>query len=80
MRPLLWLGACSYSLYLVHPMMLPYVDILTRRAGLDGDRYWMSFWIQFAVAIVAGRVFYRLTEVHFVSQRQKRRLREEHVG
>jgi peptidoglycan/LPS O-acetylase OafA/YrhL len=80
MRPLLWLGACSYSLYLIHPIVLPYVDILTRRAGLDGDLYWVSFWIQFVVAIAAGRAFYRLTEVHFVSQRQKQRLREEHVG
>jgi peptidoglycan/LPS O-acetylase OafA/YrhL len=80
MHPLLWLGASSYSLYLIHPIILPYVDILTRRAGLDGDLYWISFWIQFAVAIVAGRVFYWIVEKHFVSARQRERLREEHVA
>lgn len=79
-HPLLWLGACSYSLYLIHPIVLPYIDILTRRAGLDGNLYWISVWIQFAAAIAAGRVFYWLVEKRFVSVRQRERLREEHVA
>lgn len=77
MRPLLWLGAGSYSLYLIHPVVIPFADILCRRAGLDGSRYWVTFWIQFAVAVAAGRVFYHLVERHFVSSRQKQRLAEE---
>jgi peptidoglycan/LPS O-acetylase OafA/YrhL len=77
MRPWLWLGASSYSLYLIHPIVLPFADILCRKAGLDGDRYWLTFWIQCAAAIAAGRLFYYLVERHCISSRQKRRLAEE---
>ena len=77
MHPWLWLGACSYSLYLIHPIVLPFADILCRKAGLDGDRYWLTFWIQCAVAIAAGRIFYYLVERHCISSRQKSRLAEE---
>jgi peptidoglycan/LPS O-acetylase OafA/YrhL len=80
MRPCLWLGACSYSLYLIHPVVIPFIEILCRKAGLGGGRYWISFWIQFAVAIACGRLFYCLVERHFVSSRQKKRLIEEHAA
>jgi peptidoglycan/LPS O-acetylase OafA/YrhL len=80
MRPFFWLGACSYSLYLVHPVVIPFVDILCRKAGLSGNWYWITFWIQFVVAIVFGRLFYILVERHFVSSRQKKRLVEEQVA
>ncbi len=76
-RPMLWLGACSYSLYLIHPVVLPFVDVACRRAGLDGPRYWITFWIEVTVAIVFGRLFYVLVERHFVSSRQTNRLIEE---
>jgi len=79
-RPLLWLGAGSYSLYLIHPVVLPFVDVACRRAGLDGSRYWIAFWIQFAAAVCVGRVFFHLVERHFVSTRQTKRLVEEHVA
>jgi len=77
MRPWLWLGASSYSLYLIHPIVLPFADVLCRKAGLNGDRYWLTFWIQCAVAVAVGRLFYRLVECHFVSSRQKLRLAQE---
>ena len=80
MRPLLWLGAASYSLYLVHPLVLPFIDVTCRRAGLDGGRYWIAFWIQVVVAIGFGRLFYQLIERHCISSQQVKRLREEHVG
>jgi peptidoglycan/LPS O-acetylase OafA/YrhL len=79
MHPLLWLGASSYSLYLIHPVVLPFIDVMCRKAGLDGGRYWIAFWIQFAVAIVFGRLFYWVVERHFVSARQTKRLVEEHA-
>jgi peptidoglycan/LPS O-acetylase OafA/YrhL len=80
MRPLLWLGACSYSIYLIHTVVLPFASVITRKAGLDGNLYWISFWIQVGAAILFGRLFYYLIERHFVSSRQKKRLVEEHAG
>jgi peptidoglycan/LPS O-acetylase OafA/YrhL len=79
LKPLMWVGAFSYSLYLTHPVVLPFVDILCRKVGLNGPRYWIAFWIQVAVAIVFGRIFYVLVEKHFISKRQVQRLVAEHV-
>jgi peptidoglycan/LPS O-acetylase OafA/YrhL len=79
-RPLLWLGACSYSLYLIHSVVIPFLNVPLRKAGLDGSRYWITFWIEVAFAIATGRLFYHLVERRFVSTRQKERLREEHVA
>lgn len=80
MRPLFWLGACSYSLYLIHPVVLPFVETACRRIGLTENRYWIAFFIQFAVAIACGRLFYHLIERHFISSRQVKRLAEEHAS
>jgi exopolysaccharide production protein ExoZ len=80
LRPLMWVGAFSYSLYLIHPVVLPYADILSRRAGLDGSLYWIAVWVQLAVAVVCGRVFYLVIERHFISKRQVQRLDAEHVA
>ena len=77
LRPVLWLGACSYSIYLVHPMVVPYASVLSRKAGLDGNLYWITFWIQILLGVACGRVFYHLIERHFISSRQKKRLAEE---
>ncbi len=80
LRPLMWVGAFSYSLYLIHPVVLPYADILSRRAGLNGPWYWIAVWLQMGVAVVFGRVFYLLIERHFISKRQVQRLDAEHVA
>jgi len=80
LRPWMWVGAFSYSLYLIHPVVVPYADILSRRAGLTGSLYWIAFWIQFAVAVISGRIFYLLIERHFISKRQVQRLDAEHVA
>jgi peptidoglycan/LPS O-acetylase OafA/YrhL len=77
LRPVLWLGACSYSIYLVHPIVIPFASILCRKAGLDGNLFWIAFWIQVVFAVACGRVFYLLIERHFISSRQKKRLAEE---
>lgn len=79
MHPLIWAGAFSYSLYLIHPVVLPYVDILCRKVGLNGSRYWIAFWIQVVVATIVGRLFYLLVERRFISKRQVQRLAAEHV-
>jgi exopolysaccharide production protein ExoZ len=80
MRPMIWLGAFSYSLYLTHPIVLPYIDILCRKAGLSGSLYWITFWIEVAISIVFGGVFFHLIEKRFISKRQVQRLAAEQVG
>ena len=78
--PFMSVGAFSYSLYLVHPVILPYVDVLCRKAGLNGSLYWITFWIEVAVSLVFGRIFFLLVEKRFISKRQVRRIVAEHVG
>lgn len=79
-RPWMWLGGFSYSLYLAHTIIRPFVDVTCRRAGLVGDRYWIAFWIQVVMAIAFGRLVYLLVERHFISKRQLQRLASEHAA
>src|ERR1700677_1224143 len=77
LRPLMWLGTFSYSLYLVHPVILPYLDAGGRHLGLDHSHYWMTWLIQIAAAVITGWIFFLLVEPHFISSRQKQRVKEE---
>jgi peptidoglycan/LPS O-acetylase OafA/YrhL len=76
-RPLFWLGSFSYSLYLVHPIILPFIDAPMRHMGFDGNRYIVTFVIQVFIAIAFGRLFYLLVEQFFISSRQQKRISEE---
>ncbi len=78
-RPLLWLGSFSYSLYLVHPVVLPYFEVFGRHIGLNGDRYWIDYLIQLAAAVLSGRIFFLNVERRFLSKRQTQRIVEEHL-
>jgi len=78
--PFLWLGASSYSLYLIHPIFLPFVDAACRKVGLDGHLYWINFWLQVGVSVACGRIAYLLIERHFISSGLARRQREEHAA
>jgi len=80
LRPFLWLGASSYSLYLFHPIFLPLVDVGCRKLGFDGHLYWINFWIQVGVSVVCGRIAYLLIERHFLSSGLAKRQREEHAA
>jgi len=76
-QPLLWLGIFSYSLYLIHVPVLPFVDAGLRRWGIDREWYWVTFFVQIAMAILVGRLFYLMAERHFISSRQKLRVEIE---
>lgn len=77
LRPLMWVGTISYSLYLVHPLAIAFTDIGGRRLGFDHERYWVTYFLQMAVSIAAGWVLYYFVERHFISSRQKQRIEVE---
>jgi peptidoglycan/LPS O-acetylase OafA/YrhL len=71
-RPLVFLGRCSYALYLVH---LPLFDVIQTHVGLDRPRLRALIELPLAVAL-AGivHVAYELPAQRFL----RRRLRAEH--
>ncbi len=76
-KPFIRCGAFSYSLYLVHLPLLPYIDGGLRRLGLTENLYLVVYLCQILVAIVAGWVFFVVVERRFISGRQMRRLAAE---
>ena len=78
-RPLQGLGSFSYSLYLVHPVVLPFFEVFGRHIGLDGNRYWINYLIQLTAAVLIGWLFFLIVERRFLSKRQTQRLAEEHL-
>jgi peptidoglycan/LPS O-acetylase OafA/YrhL len=77
LRPLMWLGTISYSIYLAHSLVMGFPDAIGRRLGFDHERYWVTYLAEIAVAIVAGWLFYLVIERHFISSRQKQRVKVE---
>ena len=71
------LGAISYSLYLIHVPVLPFVDAGLRRLGFVGAWYVVSYFAQIGVAVAAGRLFFQWIERRFISGRQIRRMATE---
>jgi exopolysaccharide production protein ExoZ len=58
---LLILGAASYSLYLVHPIVAPFGPILTKMLKLKWG--WLSVILAIIISIGGGYTFYRFCEV-----------------
>jgi len=79
-RPLLHLGAVSYSLYLVHPFVLyaarAVVRELSPRLHSDAAATMLFAVVGATAALGAANVVYRLVEVAFTN----RFLRREHAG
>lgn len=76
-RPLFFLGTLSYSLYLVHTLVMPFVDVVGRRAGLTGRFYMFNVLMQVSASLGAGWLFFLAVERHFLSSRQKKRVVDE---
>ena len=77
LRPLMWLGTISYSIYLIHPVVMAFPDAGGRRLGFDHEWYWVTCLVEIAVSIIAGWLFYHLVERRFISLRQKQRIEAE---
>lgn len=79
LRPLFWLGSFSYSLYLIHPSILGFIDFPMRHFGATGDLYLFTFIAEVTIAILAGRIYFWIVERHFISSRQRNRFISERV-
>ncbi len=62
MRPLMFLGTISYSLYLTHTFFFGFVDAGLRRAHIEGPLYWITFTAQVIIGLITGYVFYIVVE------------------
>lgn len=71
------LGTISYSLYLIHTLIEPFVDAGFRRLGFSGSLYFLNYFAQVVFSIGAGFLFYRLVERHFISSNGKKRFLDE---
>ena len=60
-RPLVWLGSRSYSIYLWH---YPLLCLMNPSSNVGGRSWWMSI-LQVAVVLVVAEVSYRLVEEPF---------------
>lgn len=78
-RPFMLIGSFSYGLYLVHNIFLPYIDVLSRKFGLNHSLYMIAFFLQIGISLLIGRLFYLTIERHFISRRQVQRHAAEHL-
>jgi peptidoglycan/LPS O-acetylase OafA/YrhL len=71
-RLLAYVGVFSYSLYLLHWLVIGVVAQIMKRLGVaSADTYWISALSQTAVAVLAARVFYIAGEKPFLTRRRK---------
>ncbi|MCX6960786.1 MAG: acyltransferase [Verrucomicrobia bacterium] len=77
LHPLLFVGVFSYSLYLTHMLITPFILSSMRRCGFDGALYWITFWAAIILTSLFGWIFYLLIERRFITSAQKKRVRTE---
>ena len=78
-RPLVLLGACSYSLYLIHSAVIESVwRVAVRPAHLSGaGSLALELVLGLSASVLAAAVFYRLVEFRFLSPGAKAAARED---
>ena len=74
LKPLMWVGTFSYSLYLVHAPLIAFPDAGLRRLGFSGDKYIVAFLGQILISVLGGWIFYHVVEKRFISVRQAKRI------
>ncbi len=61
-RPVMWLGALSYSIYLIHPLVLKLLGAVdTLIVPIEGRLAWVSLTI--GLTLIAGMISYRYLEL-----------------
>ncbi|HEX4794663.1 MAG TPA: acyltransferase [Humisphaera sp.] len=61
-RPIMWIGLFSYSLYLIHPLVMGAFLQLTRSHPPTAQTFIWHYWAQVLLSIAVGYVFYCLVE------------------
>jgi exopolysaccharide production protein ExoZ len=67
LKPLLFMGTISYSLYLTHMLVIPVIITRLRNMGLDGGLYWIAALIMMLSCTCFAWVFHHIFERRFVS-------------
>ena len=69
-RVLAYVGAFSYSLYLVHWLVIGIVSqVMKRLYAVSAETYWISALAQIITAVLAAKLFYKVAEQPFLYRR-----------
>jgi len=74
---LMRLGMISYSVYLIHILVQPFIDAGFRHLGLDNNWYFPNFILQIVIPIIFSIPFYILVEKRCLSPRRLKIVDEE---
>jgi peptidoglycan/LPS O-acetylase OafA/YrhL len=69
-RQFMRLGVISYSIYLLHRLIQPFIDAGLRKLGLDHYWYFPNYLLQIVIPIALSIPFYILIEKKCISQRR----------
>ena len=69
-RKFMRLGVISYSIYLLHTLIQPFIDAGLRKLGLDHDWYFPNYLLQIVIPISLSIPFYTLIEKRCLSQKR----------
>ena len=73
------LGIVSYSLYLIHTLIQPFIDFGLRKVGFDNNWYFTNYLLQIVIPVAFSIPFYILIEKRFLSSRRLQITNEEKI-
>ena len=73
------LGVVSYSLYLIHTLIQPFIDFGLRKVGFDNYSYFPNYLLQVVIPVAFSIPFYILIEKRFLSSRRLQITNEEKI-
>jgi peptidoglycan/LPS O-acetylase OafA/YrhL len=71
------LGVISYSVYLIHTLIQPFIDAGLRHLGFDNSWYFPNYFLQIVIPIAFAIPFYALVEKRCLSTRRLQIMDEE---